>query len=68
MKAEIVLGDYVIQEVVESVESLDSSPVDRSTNLRQKNVSSHLLEQYAVEGGDFLFGIMMGDERLFSSV
>jgi hypothetical protein len=68
MKAEIVLGEHVVQEVVESVESLDSSPVDSSTNLRQKNVSSHLLEQYAVEGGDFLCRIMTGDERLVSSL
>jgi hypothetical protein len=42
---------------------LDSSPVDRSTNFSQKYVFSHLLEQYAVEGGDLLYGIMTGDEN-----
>jgi hypothetical protein len=38
MAAEIGLGDDVVREVMESFEYLDSSPVDRSTNLRQKNV------------------------------
>jgi len=42
---------------------LNSSPIDGSTNLSQKNVSSHLLEQYAVEGGDFLCSIMMDNEN-----
>jgi hypothetical protein len=45
---------------------LNSSPADRSTNFSppppKKKNSSHLLEQYAVEGDVFLHGIMTGDE------
>ena len=29
----------------------------------KKNITSHLLEQYAVEGGDFLCSIVMGNEN-----
>jgi len=42
---------------------LDSVPIDGSTNLSQKNVSSHLLKWYAVEGGDFLCSIVTGNEN-----
>jgi hypothetical protein len=64
MAAGIGLGDHVVQEVIGKFWILqNSSPVDGSANLSQKNVSSHLLEQYALEGGDFLCSIMMGNEN-----
>jgi len=33
--------------------------------LKGKNVSSHMLERYAVEGDEFLYSILKGDESRF---
>jgi hypothetical protein len=33
--------------------------------LKGKNVSSHLLERYSVEGDEFLYNIVIGDESRF---
>jgi len=33
--------------------------------LKGKNISSHLLERYAVEGDEFLYNIVKGDESRF---
>jgi hypothetical protein len=63
MAAGIGPGDNVVQEVMESFGYCWIPRLLMAAQTSAKKVSSHLLKQYAVEGGDFLCGIVTGDEN-----
>jgi hypothetical protein len=58
--AEIGIGHHVVQSMLEG--SCVPRLQTEDHKLQQKHVFSQLLEQYVVEGNDFLHSITIGDK------